>query len=224
MRPVLEEAIAAARAVGNRRHASRALWGLGFLALRRGEPARAWLEESCALSLEFGDDVFLTMAIPELARAHLAEGRVEIAARLLGAGAGLRTAIGMAPMPIVVEGEEAALQQTRAALGERRFEAAFQEGVAAGAEETLARARDAAAGHDPAPGADAPVPQGAEELTAREVDVLRLVARGLTDAQVASELVVSRRTVHAHLRAVYRKLDVRSRHAASVWAMEHGLT
>ena len=50
-----------------------------------------------------------------------------------------------------------------------------------------------------------------------------LVARGLTDAQVAAELVLSRRTVHAHLRAIYRKLDVGSRHAATRWALEHGM-
>jgi DNA-binding NarL/FixJ family response regulator len=62
-----------------------------------------------------------------------------------------------------------------------------------------------------------------EELTPREAEVLSLVAQGLTDAQVAAELVVSRRTVHAHLRAVYRKLDVGSRHAATRWALEHGL-
>ena len=62
------------------------------------------------------------------------------------------------------------------------------------------------------------------ELTPREADVLRLVARGMTDAQVADDLIVSRRTVHAHLRAIYRKLDVGSRSAATRWALEHGLT
>ena len=60
-------------------------------------------------------------------------------------------------------------------------------------------------------------------LTAREVEVLRLVAEGLTDAQVAERLVVSLRTVHAHLRSIYRKLDVRSRSAATRYAVEHGL-
>ena len=60
-------------------------------------------------------------------------------------------------------------------------------------------------------------------LTAREVEVLRLVAEGLTDAQVAERLVLSLRTVHAHLRSIYRKLDVRSRSAATRYAVEHGL-
>ena len=62
-----------------------------------------------------------------------------------------------------------------------------------------------------------------EGLTAREVEVLRLVAEGLTDAEVADRLVVSRRTVHAHLRSIYRKLDVRSRSAATRYALERGL-
>jgi DNA-binding NarL/FixJ family response regulator len=62
-----------------------------------------------------------------------------------------------------------------------------------------------------------------EGLTVREVEVLRLVADGLTDAQVAERLVVSLRTVHAHLRSIYRKLDVRSRSAATRFAVERGL-
>jgi DNA-binding NarL/FixJ family response regulator len=54
------------------------------------------------------------------------------------------------------------------------------------------------------------------------VEILRLVATGLTDAEVAGELVVSRRTVHAHLRSIYRKLDVRTRVAATQYALERG--
>ena len=60
-------------------------------------------------------------------------------------------------------------------------------------------------------------------LTAREVDVLRLVAQGLTDAEVAERLIVSRRTVSTHLSAIYGKLQVNSRSAATRFAIEHGL-
>lgn len=68
-----------------------------------------------------------------------------------------------------------------------------------------------------------PAPGGSsDELTVREAQVLRLVAKGLSDAEIADELVVSRRTVHAHLRAVYRKLRVSSRSAATRWALENG--
>ena len=53
--------------------------------------------------------------------------------------------------------------------------------------------------------------------------MLALVAEGLTDAEVAERLVVSIRTVHAHLRSIYRKLDVHTRSAATRYALEHGL-
>jgi len=71
----------------------------------------------------------------------------------------------------------------------------------------------------PADAADA-YPAG---LTAREVDVLRLVAVGLSDAEAAEQLFLSVRTVNAHLRSIYRKLGVRSRAAAGRFAEEHGL-
>jgi DNA-binding NarL/FixJ family response regulator len=60
-------------------------------------------------------------------------------------------------------------------------------------------------------------------LTGREVDVLRLVALGLSDADVADRLVLSVRTVNAHLRSIYRKLGVSSRAAAAEFAQESGL-
>jgi DNA-binding NarL/FixJ family response regulator len=60
-------------------------------------------------------------------------------------------------------------------------------------------------------------------LTSREIEVLRLVAHGMSDAQVADKLVVSLRTVHAHLRSIYRKLQVGSRNEAARWAVERRL-
>ena len=60
-------------------------------------------------------------------------------------------------------------------------------------------------------------------LTEREVEVLRLLAQGLSYDQIADELIISPRTVNRHLTAIYGKLDVTSRHAATRWAMEQGL-
>ncbi len=60
-----------------------------------------------------------------------------------------------------------------------------------------------------------------EQLTEREKEVLRLVSTGLTDAQVAQRLTVSPRTVSWHLSAIYRKINVSSRNAATVYAIEH---
>jgi DNA-binding NarL/FixJ family response regulator len=61
------------------------------------------------------------------------------------------------------------------------------------------------------------------ELTEREVEVLRLIAQGLSDAQVAEQLVISPRTVNSHLRTIYSKIEVTSRTAAAHFAYEHGL-
>ena len=60
-------------------------------------------------------------------------------------------------------------------------------------------------------------------LTAREVDVLRVVAEGLTDAQVAEKLVLSPRTISSHLRSIYNKLGINSRAAATRFAFENHL-
>jgi DNA-binding NarL/FixJ family response regulator len=72
-----------------------------------------------------------------------------------------------------------------------------------------------------APTAPTPHPSYLAGLTAREVEVLRLVARGLTDTQVAEQLVISPRTVNWHLTAIYSKLGVSSRAAATRYAIEH---
>jgi HD-GYP domain-containing protein (c-di-GMP phosphodiesterase class II) len=63
----------------------------------------------------------------------------------------------------------------------------------------------------------------ASGLTAREVEVLVLLSRGLTKNQIAQELMVSAKTVNAHVEHVYAKLGVRSRGAAAMFAMRHGL-
>ncbi len=60
-------------------------------------------------------------------------------------------------------------------------------------------------------------------LTAREMEVLRLVAGGLTDVQVAEKLILSPRTVHAHISSIYSKLGVTSRSAATRYVIEHHL-
>jgi DNA-binding CsgD family transcriptional regulator len=60
-------------------------------------------------------------------------------------------------------------------------------------------------------------------LTRREVEVLRLVAQGLTNFNVAAHLVISPRTVNTHLNSIYRKLNTSSREVAIRFALEHGL-
>jgi DNA-binding NarL/FixJ family response regulator len=64
-------------------------------------------------------------------------------------------------------------------------------------------------------------PSSPAGLTPREVEVLRLVAQGKTDAQIAKHLVISPRTVNWHLTSIYSKLGVSSRAAATRYAIEH---
>jgi DNA-binding NarL/FixJ family response regulator len=66
-------------------------------------------------------------------------------------------------------------------------------------------------------------PEHPAGLTSREIEVLKLVAEGLTNAQVAERLFLSPRTVQRHLNSVYHKLGVGSRTAATRFALEHGL-
>jgi HD-GYP domain-containing protein (c-di-GMP phosphodiesterase class II) len=65
--------------------------------------------------------------------------------------------------------------------------------------------------------------EGPAGLTAREVDVLRLLARGLSNKEIAARLVISPRTVGSHVEHIYAKIDGSSRAAASLFAMQHGL-
>ena len=61
------------------------------------------------------------------------------------------------------------------------------------------------------------------DLSEREVDVLRLLARGLSDKEIARALVLSTRTVHHHVEHIYDKLGISTRAAATLFAMQHEL-
>jgi DNA-binding NarL/FixJ family response regulator len=60
-------------------------------------------------------------------------------------------------------------------------------------------------------------------LTAREVEVLRLLARGLTNKQTAGQLAISPKTVGRHVESIYSKIGASTRAAAALFAVEHGL-
>jgi DNA-binding NarL/FixJ family response regulator len=66
-------------------------------------------------------------------------------------------------------------------------------------------------------------PASAVGLTARELEVLRLLAAGLTNREIAARLVISEHTVHRHVTNLYRRLGVSSRTAATAYAHRHGL-
>ena len=120
----------------------------------------------------------------------------------------------------------------RAELGEEGFALAWADGQAMTPEQALAVVEQTAlSSHPPAPATRSargtrhqlPSPSETLDLTEREVEVLRLVAQGLSDAQVAEALVISPRTVNAHLRSIYSKLGLTSRHAATLFAIKQQL-
>jgi HD-GYP domain-containing protein (c-di-GMP phosphodiesterase class II) len=107
----------------------------------------------------------------------------------------------------------------RAALTPARAEAELRAEVRAGRlDSDAADAVLAAAGHRVARRRDGPA-----GLTAREVEVLRLVARGLSTREVAGRLVIAPKTARNHVEHIYAKIGVTSRVAASLFAMQHGL-
>jgi DNA-binding NarL/FixJ family response regulator len=147
----------------------------------------------------------------------VARRRPERAVRLFGAAEALRGAIG-APRPAGFSGYcERDLAAARDALGEAAFAKAREEGwtmTPEGAAEYALEKLDTVA---------PPLSGGAGGLSPREVEVLRLVADGLTDGQVAQKLHISPRTVGQHLHSVYKKLGVPSRAAAARRAVEQDL-
>jgi predicted ATPase/DNA-binding CsgD family transcriptional regulator len=211
-----DESLDILRAVGDRRTYGKALWSAADINADLGdaETASAQFEESLTLFVEFGDRWFGGIVLVSAAFLAAETGDTERAVQLLAAADAIRTAL---EVPLWVgfrERHDRVLAEARSALGEPRFSAAWEEGtrIPLGATvELVAPARKDAA------------TDAADGLTTREVEVLALVAEGLTDAEVADRLVVSLRTVHAHLRSIYRKLDVHSRTAATRHALEHRL-
>ena len=204
------------RSVGDRRTFGKVLWSVAEINGDLGdvETAAAQFEEALTLFVEFGDRWFCGIVLESAAFLAAGVGDAQRAVRLLGAAHAAWAAIG-APLPGWFRARrDALLADVRNRLGEGGFEAAWEEGTHAPLSATIELVQPA---HS-SPGVDVP-----EGLTTREVEVLALVAEGLTDAEVAERLVVSIRTVHAHLRSIYRKLDVRTRSAATRYALQHDL-
>jgi len=156
-----------------------------------------------------------------VARFAGARGDPEAMIRLAGAGAAVRAA-GGAKTPMRDWGLPAQLRAARAQLGDEAADAAWSAGAQLPIEQAVAAARLALAapGGPRRPTARRKLPGG---LTEREAEVLRLVARGQTNRQIAEELVLSERTVAHHLDRIFTRLGVASRAAAASFALRHGL-
>ena len=150
---------------------------------------------------------------------------VQVRERLDGSGYPRRLSGGAISTPARVLGAADAYQAMREPRPHRPARSAEEAATALRAEVKATRLdRDAVdavlavAGHH-VPGRR----EGPAGLTAREVDVLRLVARGLSSKQVASRLVISPKTARNHIEHIYVKIGSSSRVEAGIFAMRHGL-
>jgi ATP/maltotriose-dependent transcriptional regulator MalT len=217
--PLLEQSLAEMRRLNDKRSVTMSLIGLTDIELERRNvaAARTLVEESLIVLNEIGDRWFMALSLEEFAAVAAAERQPERAARLYGAAEALREAI-QCPLPT---GRRALYERHLAAARAQLDAASFARAWSAGRALTPHQALTLM---PPPASPAAPVPAVASAgLTAREVEVLRLLAGGLTNAQIAAALVVSPTTVNAHLRNIYGKLGVTSRTAAARFAMENRL-
>jgi predicted ATPase/class 3 adenylate cyclase/DNA-binding CsgD family transcriptional regulator len=223
---LLEESLATFREQGDRVGIAESLALLARVAAFQGDYAtsRTLYEESLAVSSALGDKEAIASCFEGLGAVLAAQGHADTslwATRLWGAAEALREAIG-APMPPLERATyEQWLATVRTQLGEEIFAAAWAQGQTMTPEQALASEGQPMLPKRTLAAPPATYPAG---LTIREVEVLRLVARGLTDAEVAEILILSPRTVSTHLRSIYNKLGVTSRSAATRFAVEHDLT
>jgi ATP/maltotriose-dependent transcriptional regulator MalT len=196
-----------------------ALASLGTAELRDGDTAAAVprLKESLVLGSKVGDKHIIAQCLEGLACAAAQEGKAQGAATLWSAAEALREATGAPLPPPDREYNERNMAAVRARTDVPRWDSAWTAGRAMPLEVVIGMALQAREQH---PG-EAAYP---DDLTPREVDVLRLVAAGLNNAEIAERLYLSRRTVHAHLRSIYGKIQVNNRSGATRYALEHGLT
>jgi predicted ATPase/DNA-binding CsgD family transcriptional regulator len=225
-----EEAVAICREHGYKRSLNFALDNLGWATLLQGDHTRAtsFYEESLAISKELGDNACASESLDGLACIAGATGEPARAARIFGAAEALRDTLSEAVVfqhtPEEAAWREPSRARARSQLGEKAWEDALSEGRAMGLKEAIEYAISPEIPSATTSAPEQPSPSGPPAgLTAREVEVLALVATGLTNAQVAERLYLSPRTVQRHLNSVYHKIGVSSRTAATRFALEHGL-
>jgi predicted ATPase/DNA-binding CsgD family transcriptional regulator len=222
---LFEESLAVFRELEDARGISRCLISFGMVSVmgRDYDQTESVARKGLESVRELGDKPGTSFAL--LVEAALAGIRNEPAraARLWGAAEALREAIGlsMGHQDRVDYDYEGRITAARAQTDEAAWQAAWNEGRKMSPEQAIDYALED--GTQQREATSPPPETYPANLSAREAEVLRLVARGLTNALIARELFISPNTVNRHLNSVYRKLGVTSRAAATRFATEHGL-
>jgi predicted ATPase/DNA-binding CsgD family transcriptional regulator len=225
-----KESLALYEELGHKPGLARILCILGKMDCDKGdyEQAGAHLKESLALMQEIKNRRGIASVLEGFAMLTMEQQQVRLAAQLLGAAEVLREAIG-APVPLDERADyEQTLAAARTQLGVKSFAAAWDLGRSMTPEQALDAQETAqvALSVPTEPPSSHPAkdslayPAG---LTAREMEVLRLVAQGMTNPQIAEQLILSLHTVNAHVRSIYTKLELNSRSALTRYAVEHHL-
>lgn len=228
----LAEALDIARALNDRDGIVYGTLNLGLAEYLGGSPdaAEALFAESLDLARRIG--MKRQIAYPLIGLAMAGHGRADPgwSARLHGAADQALVDLGETIEPL--EGHLADLhrERLRTVMGAGAFEAEYATGraldLARVAHQALQRMRDGRAAQVAAPASDPDAASSAQVLTVltpRELDVLKLVALGLSNSDIAERLVLSEHTVHRHLANILRKLSLSSRAAAAAWGVRTGL-
>jgi predicted ATPase/DNA-binding CsgD family transcriptional regulator len=226
-RSLLEESLVLVKEAGGRGRMAEVFVTQGLLSLGEGDSpaARALLEESLKISLELDNKWNITRCLEGLAVVTAAQGEPVRAVWFMGAAQALREAIGT-PLPSLSQAmHELTIASTRTQLGEQVFDAVWAQGRTMTPEHLLLSLEPMPAPKPPltAPSSASVALQSHAGLTPRELEVLRLLAQGLTSLQIAEQLVIGLVTVNSHVRSIYSKLGVTSRSAATRYALEHKL-
>ena len=226
---LLEESVALARQQGDNATTSLHLASLGYNALMQGahERARAFLSEGLTLARDLHDVFVIALCLDGLAAVSGAQGRAQRSARLSAAAVALRERIGAVPLA-----PPGAVQQTPGGSsivdsGEPSLAMARAEGSAMSLDQAIDYALAPISPVSPA-GMTGPASRGEQDqavlaLTAREREVVQLVAAGLSNADIAERLVISERTVESHVSHALSKLQLASRASLAAWAVQHRL-
>jgi predicted ATPase/DNA-binding CsgD family transcriptional regulator len=225
-RSLYEEGLALYLELGDSWGIARSHYNLGLVALAQGDRHRARLrhQQSLEIFCDLGDRWFTSLVLEGLAAVSAGEHRPQEAARLFGAAEALRERI-CVPLPASLrEAHKRHVGTVRSGLDDESFLVAWTEGrsIALMGDTPGVLREFAAESHE------LRAPESVEHgpfvgLSERETEVLRLVATGMTNAEVAARLVISPLTVNAHVRSIFRKLGVRTRSGATRHAVRHGL-
>jgi DNA-binding NarL/FixJ family response regulator len=148
-------------------------------------------------------------------------GQPERAVRLASATEAFSEVVHVTPIPLAETLLQEAIAGAQRALAEAAYRAAWVEGAAMSLDDAVA---EALAVEVPSRPERAPAAGGAPAgLSARELEVLRLIAAGRTSKEIAEELVVSVPTVERHITHIYTKIGARGRAEATAFALKHGL-